>query len=404
MRLIIGLYISAELARYLGPTSFGILNYSISVALIFSAFTDLGIENFAVTDFIRKSPPINVIIGTVFRVKFFLGLFASIFTAVFVVLIEGGIELSSKISIIIAISLLFYSFNIFDYWFQSLVKSKYVVYSRLSAYLICAGSKLVLIFLKKPLIYFAFIYTMEFAISGILLFYFYYYSSKQKMNWSFSWPYGMELLKNGAPLLISGLAVVLIMNIDKVMLRVMVNHKEVGIYSVGANLSMMFYFLPVIIGSTFMPRLVQNWERSREVFYELVLAIMRILSALGVIIVVITFLLSEKFIIMLFGVEYIESSSILIFHVVGFLFVSHVSIRNRVLIIAGHTNIIAIFSATTVVLNIILNFVLIPTYSASGAVIASVASWALTVVILPLLFKSFRRYPVLFLKSFFFKS
>jgi PST family polysaccharide transporter len=397
IRLFFGIYVGALIARYLGPDSYGLLNYSIAFVIMYSAFSDFGLDNIIVKDLVNNKLSKNIILTTAFTVKIVTGLFGAslaVFTAYY---LNNGFNLGVALTAIVSISLIFYSFNVIDLWFQSIIKSKVTVLAKTISYIIGIIIKIILITFKLPLIYFAIVYAIEYFLIAMFLFLF--YSKSNRIVFDFSLHYAKSIVKKGFPLLLSSIAILLIMNIDKIMLGQLKGNREVGIFSIAANLSMMLYFIPVIIGSTFMPSLVNNWETNKTQFNNTLNNIFGISTIIGLVFFAIGYFVVKPFILLVYGSEYIESAIILIIHLLTFIFVSHVSIRNRVLIIGDKLFLVSIYSSCTLLINIALNFIFIPKYGALGAVCASLLSWVSSVLLIPLFSKYTIIYPKLFFKS-----
>jgi PST family polysaccharide transporter len=397
IRLFFGIYIGALVARYLGPEDYGLLNYSIAFVIMYSAFADFGLDNIIVKDLVNNKLRKNIILTTTFTIKAVTGLLGACLAISTAYYLNNEFNLGVTLTAIVSISLIFYSFNVIDLWFQSIVKSKFTVLAKTISYIIGICMKIIFILLKLPLIYFAIIYSIEYLLIAMLLFSIYIKSNKIIFNFSFD--YAKSIIKKGLPLLISSIAVLLIMNVDKIMLGKMIGNREVGIFSIAANLSMMLYFIPVIIGSTFMPSLVTNWRTNKIQFNKTLNIIFGISTIVGLVFFAIGYFAVKPFILLVYGLEYSDSINILIIHLLTFIFVSHVSIRNRVLVIADKLFLVSIYSAFTLLFNIVLNFIFIPKHGALGAVFASLLSWMFSVLLIPLFSKHTISYPKLFFKS-----
>jgi O-antigen/teichoic acid export membrane protein len=111
--------------------------------------------------------------------------------------------------------------------------------------------------------------------------------------------------------------------------------------------------------------------------------------------------LSEPLILLIFGDAYAPAALILAIHVWAGIFVAHVSIRSRALLIEGKTGWIAAFSALTLAANVFLNALLIPRFGAVGAAWAFLVSWALCALLFPLCSSAARAHPRMLVRSLF---
>jgi O-antigen/teichoic acid export membrane protein len=113
-----------------------------------------------------------------------------------------------------------------------------------------------------------------------------------------------------------------------------------------------------------------------------------------------TVLLSEPLIGLIFGEAYSAAAFILTIHVWAGLFIAHVTIRSRVLLIEGKMKLVLLFSGLTLLFNIFLNFILINRYAEVGAAWAFLISWGLCALLFPLGSNQTQGFVVMLLRSF----
>lgn len=65
IQMIISVIIGAFSARYLGPTNFGLINYSLSIINIFVIVCGLGLDSIVIKEFLLNKYPKEEIIGTI---------------------------------------------------------------------------------------------------------------------------------------------------------------------------------------------------------------------------------------------------------------------------------------------------------------------------------------------------
>ena len=151
-RMTINLFVYVWVARYLGPENFGLYNYSIAFVGLFGALATLGLDEIVVSRLVKEETKTSEIIGTAILLK----LTAAFLLLLFITLILFATSEDQKTNVLILIvasSLIFQSFNIFDLFFQSKVLSRYVVYANLVTLTISSLIKIYLIFIKAKLIF-----------------------------------------------------------------------------------------------------------------------------------------------------------------------------------------------------------------------------------------------------------
>jgi hypothetical protein len=97
---------------------------------------------------------------------------------------------------------------------------------------------------------------------------------------------------------------------------------------------------------------------------------------------------------------YSESVELLYIHIFTIIFIFHISIRTRLLIIEKAISNIMQISLLTVLTIFFLNIILINLMGAKGAAYASLISWGLSTILFPLFSSRTRHYPLLFVNSF----
>src|SRR5258708_20077662 len=102
--------------------------------------------------------------------------------------------------------------------------------------LVSAAIKLLLIYLKMPLIWFVYAYNFDFMLLSVGYFFTYQRKQRSIFNWSFNFDLSKKLFKYSWPLMLSGIMVALYMKIDQLMLQNMYSVKEAGAYATLAQL------------------------------------------------------------------------------------------------------------------------------------------------------------------------
>jgi len=375
LKMGVGLIVGVWVARYLGPQQFGVLNYSIAFVGLFGVFAGLGLGSIAIRDLVRNVAAGNKILGTTFILKLVGGIISFLLAMSTLFLIRNDNPQSLWITGIIAISLIFQTFDIVDYWFQSQVQSKYVVYAKNGAYLVSNIVKVLLIQAKAPLIFFAAITLGEIAFSAIGLLIVYRLAGYSFKGWKFNLPLARNLLKESWPNILAGFSIAIYMRVDQLMLGGMVGDEAVGIYSVGVRLAEIWYFVPVAISSSMNPAIIQAKQNGEESYYRLIQKSLNLLVVLAYAVGIGSVLWAKPVITLLYGAKFTDASSVLAIYVWAGVFVSLGLIRSIWITIEGMMRFGSITTLLGAGMNVMLNFFLIPRYQEAGAAIATVISY-----------------------------
>ena len=111
--------ITILVARYLGPTHFGMLAYAISVLSLFATFGHVGLRGIVVHELSKYPKSKQEIMGTSFGLIIFGYLIGLILMLSFTIFSENIYSEQFWLLSILAITLLFRPIYVIDLWFQS---------------------------------------------------------------------------------------------------------------------------------------------------------------------------------------------------------------------------------------------------------------------------------------------
>ena len=386
LSLLVGIWV----ARYLGPDELGLLRYAQSFVGLFIAVASLGTTQIVIRDLVNEPEESE---GRILGTSFFLMLVAGVITALLVIGIgvwQNNDTLTISLIVIASVNLIFQAFDVFDYWFQSKVLSKYSVYARTIAQITISIIKVILILFSLSIIYFALTMIAAGIIQSVVWAAYFQKQKKSTMNWKFDAEYAKSLLKNAWPLIISGISVAIYMKIDQVMLKSMVNANAVGNYSVAVTVSQLWYFIPLTITSSVFPSIIQSKKDNVEKYYRRLQYLYDVMTAIAVAIALPMTFLSNFVILSLFGPEYTQAGVVLAIHIWAGVFVFLGVVRNRWIINENYQFYGMIFTISGAVANIAMNIWLIPIYGITGAAWATLVSQALSAWFIALFFDKTR--------------
>ncbi|MDN3510998.1 MAG: flippase [Candidatus Jettenia sp. CY-1] len=376
LRMGVGLFVGVWIARYLGPEQFGLFNYAVAFVMLFSAIATLGLDGIVVRDIVREPSKKNEILGTTFVLRLIGGSIAFLLSVVVISLIRSQDAFIKWLIGIIAAGMIFQAFDTIDFWFQSQVKSKYTVYAKNTAFLLIAFVKVVLISVKASLLAFAWAGLAEVIIGSVALVVIYRINKQYIKAWRSSIFLARRLLKDSWPLILSSIMIMIYMRIDQIMLGNMVGDKEVGLYSAAVRLAEVWYFIPVSIVSSIFPNIVEAKQISESFFYEKLQKLYNVMVFLAYIVAIPTTFLSNLAIKLLYGEAYGKAGALLSVLVWASLFVNLGVARSSFLTTMNWTKAHFLTVFLGCLINVILNYFLIPVYEGMGAAISTcIAYW-----------------------------
>lgn len=398
LTMVIGLSVGVYVARYLGPSNYGLLNYAGSFVVLFSAIAALGLDGIVVRELIKDEKKRDELLGT----TFFLKIISSILVLIIIVIavrFTNNDSFTNLLIFIVAFGTIFQSFAVIRFYFQSRVLSKYTVFAQIFTAILCSVIRLLLVHLNMGLMYFAMVTLLQNIVlaSGLIVLYI-----KQKLN-LFNWrpklDLAKKLLSDSWPLMLSGISITIYMRIDQVMIKNMLDAKAVGNYAVAVRLSEVWYFIPMAITNSLIPAIINAKKISEKLYYERLQKLYDLMTWLSIGISLPIMLLSTKIIELLFGIQYQEAAGVLKIYVWAGVFVFLGVASSQYLLVENYTQISFLRTFIGTIINVILNIILIPRYGINGAAIATVISYFISVFSIVLVPKTYKNY-VLMLKSF----
>lgn len=377
LRMGVGLFVGVWVARYLGVQQFGVFNYATAFVALFSTLSTLGLDAIVVRSIVREPEKRAEILGTAFWLKLFGGVTALVLAVGSIIVVRHDDQLTISLVAILSSVGIFQAFDTIDLWFQSQVQSKYTVIAKNTAFVITALVKVALISFHAPLIAFAWAGLGEVSLGAIGLIISYRVRGYSPWLWPWSSPLAKTLLNESWPLMLSGLAIMVYMRIDQIMLGQMVGDKAVGLYSAATRISEVWYFIPMAIASSVSPAIYAAKEVSEALYYQRIKQLIRMLVLISLVISVPMSLMSGKLITILFGNGYAEAGKILAIHIWASLFVFMGVATSPWFIAEGLTEFSFHRTLIGAVVNVVLNFLLIPSYGGIGAAIATVIAYAI---------------------------
>ncbi len=376
LRMGVGLFVGVWVARYLGPEQFGLFNYVIAFVTLWTPLAALGLDSIVVRALVRDPHAQNDILGTTFFLKLFGGTLTFLAALGAIVLLRPGNSLDHWLVGIIAAGMLFQAFDTIDFWFQSQVQSKYTVYARNLSFLLFALIRVVLIQKRAPLIAFAWAGMAEIAIASIGLIVVYHATGKRLKAWKVSIARAKSLLRDSWALILSGIAIMIYMKIDQIMLGEMLGNQSVGVYAAATKVSEIWYFMPMAISSSVSPAILSAKEISQSAYTQRLQSTFNLLVILACSLSLPISLLSPFIISVLYGADYASSSQVLAVHIWASVFVFLGVGREIWIVSEGLMTVSFLTTLLGAIINVLMNLYLIPTYHELGAAIATLVAYA----------------------------
>lgn len=379
IRLIISVFISAIVARYLGPSEFGRLNYYIAILTIAVVLSSLGLNRIIVREVVDKimsRRKRSIIVSTSLYLRLLASLLIWILLSFFFYVISSPQD-SLNIAIILC-SVVFISIDVLDYHQQGLSSFKIISICRTIGFLLSALVRIVFVSLDFPLIWFVSAVLIEYAITAVIIYFI--CNREHGPNFISSWNVYLtktkELLIESWPEIIAGFGAILFMRMDQIMLQLMAGPASVGIYSAATRISEAWYFVPMAIVAATFPKLIELKKTSNKSYLDGVSMLSSLLIYMSLSMAIFFTLFGSFIINIIYGSQYADSAGVVILHTWGAVFLCMGISSGSWLVAEKKLKLNLYRNLFGLVVNFMLNLLLIPIYGVKGAAIATVAGLA----------------------------
>ena len=352
-----------------------------------------------IRELVKRPESRDVILGSAFALKQIGGFLALTLALLAIIFTHGNEKLTLWLVGISAAGYLFQSINVIDYYFQSKVQSKYSVISANAAFILMALVKIYLLITSASLIAFAWAGLCEVVLTALFLLIAYRANHLRMREWQYDRQEMARLLKESWPLMLAGLAVILYMRIDVVMLQEMVGDRDVGIYAAATRISEIWYFLPGIIVASVSPAIIKAHSADPEKYISRLKQLYFMMTWMAIGIALPLSFLSGAIVSLLFGHDFAEAAPVLAIHLWASIAVFLGVASSQYLLVENLQKISFYRTLIGLVVNVILNLILIPGMGAKGAAIATVVSYFVATFSI-VFFKSTRAHTFILLSTF----
>jgi len=378
-RLGVGFFVTAWVARYLGPEQFGILSYAMALVSIFIFLGSLGLNEILIRDFVQDVANIKEMLATAFLMKVFGGI-VTFAVAVLLAFILNPTDTKTHWLVgVIAGGTILQAFDVFEFYFQSQLQSKYAVSARNVACFLITVVKIYLILFKAPVIAFAWVILGEAILGGFFLLFAYRAQplSFHLLNSSFAM--ARRLIKDSWPIFLSGIATMIYLRIDQIMLHYFIGDGEVGIYAAAIKVVEFWGVLGIVFMSSVFPVIFGFKKTDEKLYWKKIRQIYRFLIFASIVISLVMIMTAKPIMLLLFGASFQRAANVLSIYILAIVFMYLRGATTYVLVSERLQRYEVYRSVIACLINIVLNFTLIPRFGILGAAIAAIFSHSIPI-------------------------
>ncbi|MEZ8257957.1 flippase [Vibrio cyclitrophicus] len=376
-RLLLGLTVTAWVARHLGPESYGELAYVLAIVAFCQAFAKLGLDTIVVRDVSVGNISTEILLGNTLFSRFLFGTIIYVIVAISTFFIA---DTNTALMFCFAgIAMIFQASETVDLWFQSQSKSKLTVRAKLISYIISALIKVGLILFNAPVFWFAFIFSIEYLITAVGLF-FVYKKDPTKTRWEVDKSVLISKLKESFPYLITSVSMLIYIRIDQVLISNILSSHDLGVYSAVLPFSTLWNFIPVVLSISIAPYL-SKIKKNSQVEYEKAIRLMfSTFTIFGLAISVFMYLASDFFVRIILGEQYLAGVEILQLHSFTNIFICIGVAQGLWIVNEGRGYVALIRTLLGALISLIGNYYLLPLYGVKSAAFVAVLAQSVQAV------------------------
>lgn len=381
-QMIISLFVNIIVARYLGRSNYGIINYGLSFVNFCSGICTLGLNTITIKYLVKNKEKQGKTLGTCIAMRIITSFLSVVLISILLFILKADDKIIRVVAFLQSISLIFDSFNTISLWYQYKLQSRTSAIISFIAYIFMAAYKLLLVYFKKSVVWFGASNIVLSFIIALLLYIVYRKQKNQKLSIDFKW--GKVLLGESYHFIISSLMVAIYAQTDKMMIGSMIDDiGAVGLYSVSITIMQLWSFLPTAIINSFKPPLLEIYNSNKIKYLIKLKQLYSIIIWLSIAYTTFIFIFGKYIVLILYGKDYIGCLTSLRLVIFGVAFSFIGVIREFWLVCEGKQKYSKYFALFGALFNIIFNAILIPKFGINGAAIATVVTQILTGIFIP---------------------
>ncbi len=389
VQMVISVILGVLTARYLGPSNYGIINYCSAYVIFFSTVCTLGLEGVIIKEMVNDRDEEGIITGTGIVMRLAASLLSIASILVILLITDPGNTLVLKVAFLQSLVMAFKAFEIIDYWFQSYLKSKYVAILKSISYFLVAIYKIYILAAGKSVEWFAFSTSLDFLLIAVMILI--AYCAKGGKRLGFSMKTAVRLIKQSYHFILSGIIITVYTQMDKIMIRHMMNETYVGLYSAALTICNYWILVPAAIINSARPTIMEyKKDGNEEMYLKRIKQLYAVLIWAGIAVSLVISLLSRFIINILYDEQYAPASASLAIAIWYTTFSTLGTARGIWLVCEDKNRYVKNCVIWGAVLNVALNYAFIPVWGINGAAAATLITQIFNALIAPLFYRDIR--------------
>jgi O-antigen/teichoic acid export membrane protein len=375
------LFFMIFVARKLGVEDFGKFSFVLAFIMIFSVLIDFGFNQLTTRDVAKDKflAPKYIANGLSFRI------IVSVLVYIFIYTLINAMNypIDTKRSIYVAsaylifLSLIGFIYSIFRAFEKIKYESILIIIEK--ALIIFLGSLVLIVGFGLETLWFTFLFSsaIAFVISIIILL-------KKVTKFSLELdPYFIKkFVKKALPFAVMNIFIIIYFRIDMVMISMMRGDLQVGWYSAAYKFVEVSILIPNIIMIPIYPVFSKLYVSSLSSLTSIYKQVLKIMIIISLPIPIVVMIISEKIILVLYGASFINATPALMILIWAIPSIYLTFVLGALLPAINKQAINTITTGICMILNVLLNLILIPSYGYLGAGVSTVVTeWVLCAIL-----------------------
>lgn len=386
INVCVSLFVTIYLTRYLGPANYGQLSYAISFVGLFAIIGSLGIDNVLYRELVRFPDQRNQYLGSAFVLKLIAGAGAALLTLTAAVFFAED-DVSQIVIMILAGTFIFNAFNIIIYEFQARIEQRPLALASIAVIGILNLLKLGVIVLGEGVIYIGLILLIESILYASFFVFIRVRAYGSLRNWTYDPSIARMILRDAWPFIFIAVFASIYARIDQVMLKHLMDSSAVGLYDAAVRIAEAWWFVPGIIASSLFPAIMNGRISSALEYRKRLVSLIILLTTFAAAVAIPASVLAQPLMLFIYGPAFAASAAVFGIYLWSGVFISVSMVVQYFLLAENRRKIIFFTSLGTMMLNIALNLLLIPTMGMTGAAWATLISYAILIVPVVMIFR-----------------
>jgi len=363
------------LIRYLGNIGYGQYAFAVAFVGMFSLISDFGFNYVIVREVAKDKTSAKKYLDNVISIKIILSLLMLILLGICSFFIQKP-EIVKILIYMLGIELILTGFSAaLRSFFQAYEIMWYDAVTKIIEKIVWVVLILLVIYNKLTLVHIGLALIIS-ALIGCIITNMFIYKKISRFHWKFDKQLWKQIIIESAPFALTNVFVFIYFRIDSIMLSFMVGDAAVGLYSAAYKIIDALVLIPGILMTVMYPVFSRYYNENKTLLKSSFEKFMHYVIILIVPVVAGIYILADKIILLLYGSEFqgsIIALKILIFaSLFSYLNGAMITLLNAI----GKQKIGTLNTGVSAFVNVVLNIILIPLMSYSGAAIATVAAEA----------------------------